>query len=205
MAKSNPCEVNDFFELIKTGLTAFGLRAFHRDDFHHTMVRPLTTAEITSRLRITDSLPLLSFNADGEPTYLSSRTEQWLNSSHVLYYLCKEDWIFDSYHSRLEKHLVAIAPVVADSAGGEGKVLFWLYYPEWEGLFALFGNGASHNGHTLSYKDLFNKQYFRSGISKERNLYKRDIHQYRHGDDALLESEMIKERIRNMESDLFQH
>lgn len=55
----------------------------------------------------------------------------------------------------------------------------------------------------MSYDDLFWKRKFTSTIYKQSNVYDRKIETYRHGIDALLESEKIKDEIFKIEHDVW--
>jgi hypothetical protein len=55
----------------------------------------------------------------------------------------------------------------------------------------------------MSYDDIFWKRQFASYVTKENNVYDREINDYKIAVDALLESERIKEEIFNFEHDVW--
>ena len=55
----------------------------------------------------------------------------------------------------------------------------------------------------MTYDDFFFTRKFSSYISKEDNVYNREIRDYVTGIDALMESDRIKEDIRRFESELW--
>ena len=56
-----------------------------------------------------------------------------------------------------------------------------------------------------SYDDIFIQRYFESFITRETNDYNRSISDYLTGEDALIESENISERIFNIELDMWEY
>ena len=48
-------------------------------------------------------------------------------------------------------------------------------------------------------------QYYSAYITRESNRYLRTINQYLTGEDALLESERIEDKIFNIESDMWEY
>lgn len=124
----------------------------------------------------------------------------------------KEDWFFDRQRSVLEVRILGICPVFdkLDPNTREFRGysdMFWIYFPDLrkiianEEVYMRFSNIA----HQITYDDVFMKRLFQSYIYKEDNIYDRRIDQYvKNGLDALLESERIKETIRNFEHDLWE-
>jgi len=60
-----------------------------------------------------------------------------------------------------------------------------------------------NDGQRLTYDDIFWKRMFHSYITKENNVYNRAIHEYKTGVAIQLESERIKDGLRNFEADLW--
>jgi len=124
----------------------------------------------------------------------------------------KEDWFFDKQRSVLEVRIIGICPVRErlDPQTGEFRGysdMFWIYFPELrrvlanEEIYNRFNNIAQQ----ITYDDVFMKRLFASYIAKEDNVYDRRIEDYlKNGLEALLESEEIKDKIRNFEHDLWE-
>jgi len=124
----------------------------------------------------------------------------------------KEDWFFDKQRSVLEVRIIGICPVRErlDPQTGEFRGysdMFWIYFPELrrvianEEIYNRFNNIAQQ----ITYDDVFMKRLFASYIHKEDNVYDRRIEDYlKNGLEALLESEDIKDKIRNFEHDLWE-
>ena len=83
--------------------------------------------------------------------------------------------------------------------------LFWIYFPEARPVFAqsiVFNrqNGAERR----TYDEIFWKRVFGSYITKEENVYDREIADYAVGMDALLEAERIKQELSEYEHSLWE-
>ncbi len=148
-----------------------------------------------------------SIDFDGNVVYYPAEF-QWYKSGDVVQYRLKEDWFFDKERSVMDVRIIGICPVIynRDQNGNimGFKELFWLYFPECRYVFQNFFVQNRHNdSQRMSFDDLFWKRMFHSYISKESNVYDRDIDSYKSGVDALLESEKIKEKITNFEHDLW--
>jgi hypothetical protein len=148
-----------------------------------------------------------SVGADGDVVYYPNEFT-WYTGEDIVQYRIKEDWFFDNERSVLDVRIIGICPVVyAKNADGNIaglKELFWLYFPECRYVFQNFFVQSRHNdSQRMSFDDLFWKRMFQSYITKESNLYDRELQNYRAGVDALLESEKIKEKIFTFEHDLW--
>lgn len=136
----------------------------------------------------------------------------WYNSEDIVEYRIKEDWFFDKSRSEMDVRIIALAPVVYDyeyNSNGDKtirgkKELFWLYFPHCRYVFNnYYVYNTKNDAYPMSYDDLFWKRRFSSYIYKESNVYDRKVDTYRHGVDALYESENITEGIRTFEHDLW--
>lgn len=121
----------------------------------------------------------------------------------------KEDWIFDKQRSEMQIRIIGICPVQEDIDPATNifrgyKPLFWLYYPEIRPILAqheVFN--TLNSAHRLTFDQLFLQRRFSSFIIKEDNVFDRRIDDYASGIDALLESERIKNEIRDFEQELW--
>lgn len=131
----------------------------------------------------------------------------------------KEIWYFDKQTSTLQTRILGLCPIreyshdsneqATDST--ETDVLrtpvCWISYPEARDLFVnndLYNpmNDAQH----MSFDDFFIQRDFQSYIIKETNTYNnRAITQYLSGEDAMLESKKIENKIFDFEQDLWEY
>ncbi len=197
------CEQISLIEVIKFGLFEKKLNAFNSDNFNEVEKTVLSAKQLSVALSFKDSSEITSFDAGGNETKNTVVEKRYIVAKDIVNYLIKEDWIVNSYSGKLEKYIVAFAPLVRDKKTDKTVPLFWLYYLEWQGLFNAFAAKNYLSDEPITYRDVFERNYFASQISKENNLFDRSVKSVNHGQDPYLESEIIKEKARNFESDLF--
>lgn len=136
----------------------------------------------------------------------------WYTSKDIVQYRLKEDWFFDKERSVLDVRIIAIAPVkYTTEKDPNGRIqitgmenMFWLYFPHCRFVFNnYFVYNDKNDAQWMSFDDLFWKRRFNAVAYKQSNTYDRDIETYRIGEDALWESERIKNDIRNIEHDVW--
>ncbi|AVR44426.1 gliding motility protein GldN [Christiangramia fulva] len=165
-----------------------------------------------SKIDTTD-LGIEQYNAGEEvdQQYIDRRD---LGAADIQEYHIRGLWYFDKRQAELKYRLLGIAPVAPDvnfiDTGQTDLVeLFWVWYPDArkvlnEALVFTGGNTAQ----TISFDHLLNARRFNGVIYKEDNVYgDRAIDEYI-TDNAfmqLLESQRIKEQIRNFEQDVWSY
>ena len=131
-----------------------------------------------------------------------------IKTDKIKVYELKEEWFFDRQKSVMEVRIIGIAPLKErrndqDEVVGYER-LFWIYFPQARFVFAnaeVFNR--QNDSERRTYEDIFWKRQFGSFITKESNVYDRQINMYKLNLDALLEAEKIKEDIFNMEHDVW--
>ncbi|MGJ8550995.1 gliding motility protein GldN [Winogradskyella wichelsiae] len=132
-------------------------------------------------------------------------------------YLIKGLWYFDKRQGELKYRILGIAPAAPDvnfidsddEANKEPIGLFWIFYPEIRDI--LHDAKAFNNKNSavpLSFDHLLNSRRFSSFIYKEENVYgDREVKEYvaENALMQLLESERIKDKIRNFEQDMWSY
>jgi len=136
-----------------------------------------------------------------------------------------EDWFFDKQRSVMDVRILALAiefplytgKIETDAIcgisifGGWDQVPgsaaeIWFFYPDLRQLLAENECYKRHNDAArVSFDDIFIKRMFSSYITKEENVYDRQINEYTAGLDALLEAEKISEKIRDFEMNLWHY
>ena len=56
-----------------------------------------------------------------------------------------------------------------------------------------------------SYDDIFIQRYFDSYVTRESNVYNREITDYLTGEDAIYESQLIEDKIFDIENDMWEY
>ncbi len=145
------------------------------------------------------------------PEYVN---ETILSAADVAGYKVKGFWYFDKRQSELKYRLLAICPIATEardkSKGNTDPIeLFWVYFPAIRDvLHEAKAFNDKNSAMPITFDHLLNSRRFNGVIYKEENVYgDRTIQDYMK-DNAqlqLLESERVKEKIRNFEQDMWNY
>ncbi|MCC6372221.1 MAG: hypothetical protein IT236_14550 [Bacteroidia bacterium] len=199
------CTEVGLLEIIKFGLLVKQLNAFGSDNFALAYKTRMSEKQVLNALTYNDTSVVLSFDADGKETRLQTKTTRYLMGDDIKSYLLLEDWVINNKSGELEKYIIGWAPLIYRASEDKTVPLFWLYFPEWKELLASFEAKNFYSHSRITFFDVFEKRYFISQINKESNVFDRSVKDSRKGRDINMENELIKEKLRNSESDLFQH
>jgi gliding motility associated protien GldN len=146
-----------------------------------------------------------------DPQYIN---KQDLTAQDISGYKIKGYWYFDKRQGELKYRLLAICPVSVE-ARDIGKdnpdviELFWVYFPSIRDiLHEAKAFNDKNSAQPISFDHLLNSRRFNGEIYKEENVYgDRTIEQYMkdNAQNQLLESERVKEKIRDFESDMWNY
>jgi gliding motility associated protien GldN len=126
-------------------------------------------------------------------------------------------WYIDKRQGELKYRLLAIAPVAPDvQIMGRDDIdiaeqlpMFWVYYPDArKTLHDMKVFNEKNSGSPISFDHILNARRFNAIIYKEENVYgDREVADYVKGNALfqVLESNKIKERIRDLELDLWNY
>lgn len=198
---------SNLITIIKNSLEAGELRAY--DPFYDDFTVPYTAQQALSIG--SDTTYYIDYRPYEPYEEYDTFRINTLDYSSIKKFYIKEDWVFDKARSVMEVRILGICPVreVRDQNGeyrGE-QPMYWIYFPE---LRTIIANEEMYNRYNnianqLTYDDAFMKRMFSSYIYKEDNVYDRKISDYmKNGLEALLESEDIKDKMRNYEHDLWE-
>ena len=126
----------------------------------------------------------------------------------------KEFWYIDKQDTRMKVRIVSLALVDENCKEVDGEMecnpttRLWIPMNDMRvrNIFArtdaydIYNNNAER-----SYDEVFITRYFDSYVTRETNVFNREIHDYLTGEDAQLEAESIEERIFNIESDMWEY
>ncbi|WP_299129827.1 gliding motility protein GldN [uncultured Winogradskyella sp.] len=132
-------------------------------------------------------------------------------------YLIKGLWYFDKRQGELKYRILGIAPAAPDvnfideegSDNSEPIPMFWVFFPEVRDILheaKAFNNKNSAS--PISFDHLLNSRRFHGLIYKEENVYgDREVKEYiaENALMQLLESDRIKDKIRNFEQDMWSY
>jgi gliding motility associated protien GldN len=183
------------------------------DDSYFTTKRTLKDIEASMVLIDTTELGIEQFNAGEEisPEYIN-RTE--ITAAHVVEYHIKGMYYFDKRLGELRYRILGIAPVVPDvnflnEEEPDLVPLFWVFFPDArEVLHKAKAFNAKNTAIPISFDHLLNSRRFNGYIFREANVQgDRSISEYV-TDNALmqlLESDRVKEKIRDFEQDMWSY
>ncbi len=137
-----------------------------------------------------------------------------LTAQDVYGYRIKGFWYFDNRQGELKYRLLAICPVAPEAReiGAEDPDLidlFWVYFPSVRDI--LHEHKAFNDRNSampITFDHLLNSRRFSAVIYKEENVYgDRRIEEYmkENAQMQLLESERVKDKIRDFESDMWNY
>jgi gliding motility associated protien GldN len=155
-------------------------------------------------------------NADGyvDPEYITVTN---IEAFDISAYLIKGLWYFDKRHGELKYRILGIAPAAPDVNFLDSEdeslktpnALFWVFFPEArEVLHEAKAFNNKNSAMPISFDHLLNSRRFNAYMYKEENVYgDREVKEYI-ADNALmqmLESDRIKDKIRNFEQDMWSY
>jgi len=137
-----------------------------------------------------------------------------IEPANVMGYKIKGYWYFDKRQGELKYRLLGLCPVVPDvyTMGGEEEdpiELFWVYFPAARDiLHEAKAFNDKNSAMPITFDHLLNSRRFNAVIYEEENVMgDRKIEDYMK-DNAqmqLLESERVKDKIRNFEQDMWNY
>lgn len=175
--------------------------------------------ESLTMTRITDAgIDYMNENGVGEDRLPEEfKITREITSKDINSYLIKGLWYFDKRQGELKYRILAIAPAAPDvnfidSDDEENKepiAMFWVFYPEIRDILheaKAFNN--KNSSMPISFDHLLNSRRFHGIIYAEENVYgNREVKDYI-SDNALmqlLESDRIRDKIRNFEQDMWSY
>lgn len=208
------------FQVLLNGIKSGKITEVYGDDYFNAK-KTLKDMSSSFKYRDTTEAGIDVFNEDVEgyksgakvldPQYIN---ETELDASDVAGYRIKGFWYFDKRQSELKYRLLAICPIAVEARDkAKGNIdtieLFWVYFPSTrEVLHEAKSFNDKNSAMPISFDHLLNSRRFNGVIYKEENVYgDRTIDKYMK-DNAqmqLLESERVKEKIRNFEQDMWNY
>jgi gliding motility associated protien GldN len=189
-------------------------------DSYFTEERTLKDLEASLTMtKITDAgVDYMNENGVGEdeiPEEYIIRRE--IGPADINSYLIKGLWYFDKRQGELKYRILGIAPAAPDvnfidsedNANSEPIAMFWVFVPEIRDiLHEAKAFNDKNSAVPISFDHLLNSRRFGGIIYKEENVYgDREIKEYvaENALMQLLESERIKDKIRNFEQDMWSY
>jgi gliding motility associated protien GldN len=137
-----------------------------------------------------------------------------LSAYDVTEYKIKGFWYFDKRQGEMKYRLLGICPIAPEARDigndkAEGIELFWVYFPAIRDvLHESYAFNDRNSAMPITFDHLLNSRRFSAVIYEEENVYGDRLIQDYIKDNSqmqLLESERIKEKIRNFEQDMWNY
>jgi gliding motility associated protien GldN len=208
------------FQVLLNGIKSGKITEVYGDDYFNAK-KTLKDIESVFKFKDTTQAGIDEFN-NYYDDYKSGRkvlaqeyiNETILSAADVNGFKVKGFWYFDKRQSELKYRLLAICPVAIearDKAKGNNDVieLFWVYFPSIRNvLHEAKAFNDRNSAMPITFDHLLNSRRFSGVIYKEENVYgDREIQDYMKDNalNQLLESERVKEKIRNFEQDMWNY
>ncbi|MFY7740532.1 MAG: gliding motility protein GldN [Flavobacterium sp.] len=213
-------ERRSLFQVLLNGIKSGKITEVYGDDYFNSK-KSLKDIESVFKYRDTTQAGIDEFNNYYDDYKSGAKVlsaefinETVLSAKDVSGYRIKGFWYFDKRQSELKYRLLAICPIAIearDKAKGNTDTidLFWVYFPSIRDvLHEAKAFNDKNSAMPLTFDHLLNSRRFSGVIYKEENVYgDRTIQDYMK-DNAqmqLLESERVKEKIRNFEQDMWNY
>ena len=200
------------FHILKNNLRNGNIKEVYDDDYFQIK---LTYREILDKLASIDTLDAgfeqLNAGEELDPQYVNRRN---ITAREIRQYRVKGTWYFNKRQGELKYRLLGLSPVAPDvytldkpEAEQDLVELFWIWFPDArESLNTSTVFNTRNSSQPITYDHMLNSRRFNSIIYKEENVYEdRLINEYIFEDalQQLLESERIKNVIRDFEQDMW--
>jgi len=200
------------FDVLMTNIQKGEIENIYDDSYFKTK-RTLKDIEAAMSLIDTTELGIEQLNA-GEVLSAEYINRRDITAADISEYHIKGLWYFDKRQGELKYRLLGIAPVAPDvnfidSDEPDMVELFWVWFPDARGVLheaKAFNNNNSSM--PSSFDHLLNSRRFNGLIYREENVYgDRQVKEYISENSLmqLLESDRIKERIRDFEQDMWSY
>ncbi len=203
----------NLFYTIWDALEAGQIEAYDADD-DEFLKPPLDFEALKAKYFYPDTTGYTDEDEDGNEIWVTNLVERKLSAEDVYQIRLKEFWYINKQDTRQNVRIVGLAFVLNDCKERDGErecnpvTLFWIPMNDMRVRNILAKQDAYdefNQASPRSYDDIFLQRFFESFITRETNDYNRSIADYLTGEDALIESEKITERIFNIELDMWEY
>ena len=200
------------YDVLMTGIKSGKIKNIYADSYFNEKRTLNDISAAISKIDTTD-LGVEQYNA-GEEIDQQFIDRRDITSADIAEYHIRGMWYFDKRQAELKYRILGIAPVAPDVNFIDDETpdlveLFWVWFPDAREV--LFDNNAFNGSNTASsitFDHLLNARRFNAVIYKEDNVQgDREVDEYiaENAFMQLLESERIKEQIRNFEQDMWNY
>ena len=209
------------YDVLMTNIKNGVIKNMYADSYFNDK-RTLKDLEATMRVKDTTNAGFKQYNKTGGKNGGGFVDDEFIKEYEVKtkdieQWRIRGLWYIDKRLGELRYRIIAICPVsssardIMNKKNENGNLipLFWLYFPDArEVLHEAKAFNKKNTSRPISYDHLLNSRRFSSVIYKEENVYgDREVKEYisENAFMQLLESDRIKEKIRNIELDLWNY
>jgi len=200
------------YDVLTKGIRSGEITEVYSDSYFNTKKSYKDIKASLTRIDTTDAgKEQINSGAAISPEYILKRD---LTAQDVTQYKIKGYWYFDSRQSELKYRLLGICPVTPDvyTLNSDEKdyiELFWVFFPAARNvLHDAKSFNDKNSSMPISFDQILNSRRFNSVIYQEENVYgDRSIVSYMkdNAQNQLLESDRVKEKIRNFEENMWNY
>ncbi|NDP25929.1 MAG: gliding motility protein GldN [Flavobacterium sp.] len=200
------------YDVLTKAIRSGEITEVYSDSYFNTKKSYKDIAAALTRIDTTDAgKEQINAGQTVSPEYI---IKQDLTAQDVTQYKIKGYWYFDKRQSELKYRLLGICPVTPDvyTMNSEEKdyiELFWVFFPDARiVLHEAKAFNDKNSSMPISYDQILNSRHFNAVIYQEENVYgDRPIVSYMkdNAQNQLLESERVKDKIRNFEEDMWNY
>ena len=200
------------YDVLTKGIRSGEITEVYSDSYFNTKKSYKDIQSSLTRIDTTDAgKEQINAGAAISPEYILKRD---LTAQDVTQYKIKGYWYFDSRQSELKYRLLGICPVTPDvyTLNSDEKdyiELFWVFFPAARNvLHDAKSFNDKNSSMPISFDQILNSRRFNSVIYQEENVYgDRSIVSYMkdNAQNQLLESDRVKEKIRNFEENMWNY
>ncbi|MFV0565779.1 MAG: gliding motility protein GldN [Flavobacteriaceae bacterium] len=198
------------YDVLVKGIKQGKIKSIYSDSYFRTKSTMRDVEASLSKIDTTDyGIEQLNAGEELSAEYVDRRD---ITAADIVEYRIKGLWYFDKRQAEMKYRLLGIAPVAPDvhfmdSENPDLVELFWVFYPDArEVLYEAKTFNNKNGAMPYSFDHLLNARRFNGYIYKEANIQgDRGVNEYIN-DNALmqlLESQRIKEKIRDFELDMW--
>ena len=195
---------------------AEGLIPIYEDD---ALTIPIDQELFVKRYTKPDTILLeIGYDDDDNEEYQTIIRPHEFDGAEIYQYSLREAWFIGKQDTRQDSRRLALAPLKQSYhkfSNTEEEIylgllpLFWvpMQHPAVRRLLAQSTAYAATNNLAVqpSWDAVFTGQRYNAYITRESNRYTRSISQYLTGEDALLESDRIEDKVFDIESDMWEY
>ena len=200
------------YDVLTKGIRSGEITEVYSDSYFNTKKSYKDIKESLTRIDTTDAgREQINAGEQISPEYI---VKQDLTAQDVSQYKIKGYWYFDTRQSELKYRLIGICPVTPDvyTLNSDEKdyiELFWVFFPASRDLLhEAKAFNDKNSSMPISFDHILNSRRFNAIIYQEENVYgDRAIVSYMkdNAQNQLLESERVKEKIRDFEENMWNY